>query len=459
MKIMHIDVLVAEIGSTTTLVNAFSGIHEGKPRFLGQGCAPTSVLAGDVRVGLQGATDDLKRNMGRDELTYGEMLATSSAAGGLRMCVHGLVYDMTVRAAEAAALGAGAIIKLATAGRLTDYDIADLTAVDPNLILLAGGTDYGERETALFNAKKLAESGLRAPVIYAGNVQNQRAVEDIFHKAGIPCSITENVYPKLDKLNIEPARKIIHAVFEEHIVRAPGMEHIRDMVTGSIIPTPGAVMEASQLLYDDIGDLVALDIGGATTDVHSVTGGSDEIATLLTSPEPFAKRTVEGDLGLYINAKNVVDMIGLDHLKNELKLDVAAVLADYKPIPETAEQFILTERLCREAGIRALERHAGALRYLYTPSGRRTIAEGKDLTAVKTIVGTGGALTRLPHREALLRAIADCNSSGIMLYPKPGELRLLFDDEYIMASLGVLSKHYPEAALKLLRQSLALDVK
>ncbi|HWQ57861.1 MAG TPA: GlmL-related ornithine degradation protein [Clostridia bacterium] len=454
---MHIDILVAEIGSTTTLVNAFNGVHEGAPRFLGQGCAPTSVLAGDVRIGLQGAADDLKKKMGWNELTYGEMLATSSAAGGLRMCVHGLVYDMTVRAAQAAALGAGAIIKLATAGKLTDYDLADAVAVQPNLILLAGGTDYGERETALFNAKRLAESGLRAPVIYAGNVQNQRAVQDIFKRADVPCYLTENVYPKLDKLNIEPARKIIHAVFEEHIVKAPGMEHIRDMVTGSIIPTPGAVMEAAQLLYDDIGDLVAIDIGGATTDVHSVTGGSDEIAILLTSPEPFAKRTVEGDLGLYVNAKNVVDMIGEDALKNELKLDVKAVMTDYRPIPETEAQFMLTERLCREAGIRAVERHAGELRYIYTPSGRKTVAEGKDLTAVRTIVGTGGALTRLPHREQLLRAIADCNAAGMMLYPKPGEMRLLFDDDYIMASLGVLSKHYPEAALSLLRQSLAIE--
>ncbi len=454
---MHIDVLVAEIGSTTTLVNAFGGVREGEPRFLGQGCAPTSVLAGDVRVGLKEAVDDLAKKMGWGELTYREMLATSSAAGGLGMCVHGLVYDMTVRAAEAAALGAGAIIKLATAGKLSEYDLADIRAIGPNLILLAGGTDYGERETALFNAKALAESGIRAPVIYAGNVQNQRAVEDIFQKAGIPCSVTENVYPKLDRLNIEPARKIIHRVFEEHIIKAPGMEHIRDMVTGSIIPTPGAVMEAAQLLYEDIGDLVMLDIGGATTDVHSVSDGSAEIAGLLVNPEPFAKRTVEGDLGLYVNAQNVVDMIGPQTIARELSIDVAAAMADYKPIPETEDQFRLARRLCYEAGVRAVERHAGQLRYLYTPSGRKTIAEGKDLTAVRTIVGTGGALTRLPERQALLRAIADCNVNGMMLLPKPGELRLLFDNDYIMASLGVLAKHYPEAALVLLRKSLGIE--
>lgn len=451
---MNIDVLVAEIGSTTTLVNAFAGINTDKPRFIGQGQAPTSVLEGDVRIGLEGAVEDLKNRLGLDKIEYGEMLATSSAAGGLRMCVHGLVYDMTVKAAQAAALGAGAIVTMATAGKMSEYDIEDLVASRPNLILLAGGTDYGERETALYNAARIAETGLKAPVIYAGNVQNQRAVMDIFKKAGVSCTVTENVYPKLDKLNIEPARKIIHKVFEEHIIKAPGMEHIRDMVTGSIMPTPGAVMEAVQLIYNEIGDVVAVDIGGATTDVHSVTGGSEEIGILMTSPEPFAKRTVEGDLGLYVNAKNLIERIGESALQNELGMDMEAVMANYLPIPKTEGQFKLTERLCREAGLVALERHAGALRYIYTPSGRKTVAEGKDLTAVKTIIGTGGALTRLPHREQLLRALADCNATGMMLYPKPSKIRLLFDDDYIMASLGVMSKHYPEAALKLMKRSL-----
>ena len=451
---MNIDVLVAEIGSTTTLVNAFAGINTDEPRFIGQGQAPTSVLEGDVRIGLEGAVEDLKNRLGLDKIEYGEMLATSSAAGGLRMCVHGLVYDMTVKAAQAAALGAGAIVTMATAGKMSEYDIEDLVASRPNLILLAGGTDYGERETALYNAARIAETGLKAPVIYAGNVQNQRAVMDIFKKAGVSCTVTENIYPKLDKLNIEPARKIIHKVFEEHIIKAPGMEHIRDMVTGSIMPTPGAVMEAVQLIYNEIGDVVAVDIGGATTDVHSVTGGSEEIGILMTSPEPFAKRTVEGDLGLYVNAKNLIERIGESALQNELGIDMEAVMANYLPIPKTEGQFKLTERLCREAGLVALERHAGALRYIYTPSGRKTVAEGKDLTAVKTIIGTGGALTRLPHREQLLRALADCNATGMMLYPKPSKIRLLFDDDYIMASLGVMSKHYPEAALKLMKRSL-----
>ena len=200
------------------------------------------------------------------------------------MCVHGLVYDMTVKAAHAAALGAGAIVKLATAGKLHDYDIDEIRDIAPNLILIAGGTDYGERECALHNARLIAKSGINVPVIYAGNVQNQKIIAQIFREANVPCYIVENVYPKLDLLNIEPTRRKIHDVFEEHIIKAKGMEHVRDMVNGPIIPTPGAVMEAAKLLYEDIGDLVVIDIGGATTDVHSVSLGSEAIVLFKQRP-------------------------------------------------------------------------------------------------------------------------------------------------------------------------------
>ena len=451
---MHVNVLVAEIGSTTTIVNAFDDLGSASPRFVAQGKAPTTVLDGDVRIGLQAALDDLAKNHDEHSVTYDRMLASGSAAGGLRMTVHGLVRDMTVKAGEAAALGAGAIIVQTTAGRMNEFDLDDLAAARPNLILLAGGTDYGERETAVYNMRAIADRGMKTPVIYCGNIQNRTVIARIAEEAGISLSVADNVYPRLDELNVESVRKVIHAMFEKHIVNAPGMQHIREMVNGAILPTPGSVMLAAQLLYDAIGDLVAIDIGGATTDVHSVTEGSPEIVSMMTSPEPKAKRTVEGDLGLYINAHHLIDRIGIDALDRELSIDTESVMQNYLPIPETETQFRLTERLCLEAGLVALDRHAGKLRHLYTPQGRRTIAEGKDLSAVRWFVGTGGALTHLPHREQILRTIADCNKSRMQLLPSPGTAKLLFDHDYIMASVGVLSKEDPEAALKLLKESI-----
>ncbi len=456
---MKIDVLVAEIGSTTTVVNAFDRIDSGAPVFLGQGQAPTSVLEGDVRVGLQGAVEDLRRKLGAEEISYRSMLATSSAAGGLRMTVHGLVYDMTVKAAREAALGAGANLHLATAGILQEEDLEDIRDIHPNLILLAGGTDYGERETALENAKRIRSLDLDVPVIYAGNVQNQTRIRRIFADAKAECYITENVYPRLDELNIEPTRRIIHQVFEKHIIHAPGMSGVRDMVDGSIMPTPGAVMECAKLLYQEIGDVVVLDVGGATTDVHSVTEGSEEVSSIQIAPEPVAKRTVEGDLGVYVNARNLANQIGMEKLRKETGVDVEKVFSHYKPIPDTPEQFKLTEQLTWYAASMALERHCGRYRYTYGANGRTTHADGKDLTKVRYLVATGGALTRLPGRAAIMDRLRHINGHGQLLYPKPEQLRVLEDRMYFMASLGVLSSQYPEAALLLLRQDLGLDEK
>lgn len=452
---MKIDILVAEIGSTTTVVNAFDGIHTSCPKFIGQGQAPTSVQEGDVNIGLKGAIDDLKNNLKLDSLEYEELIATSSAAGGLRMTVHGLVYDMTVRAAKEAALGAGANIKYITAGKLRKSDLRKIQEISPNIILIAGGVDYGERETALHNSELIAGLNLDIPVIYAGNIENHEDIKEIFEGCKSELYIVENVYPKIDELNIEPTRKVIQSVFEKHIIHAPGMQKVREMVTGPIIPTPGAVMEASKLLYQDIGDLLTLDVGGATTDVHSVTEGSEEVSRMLISPEPFAKRTVEGDLGVYVNMHNIVEMVGKEELAESLNIsldELENLIKNHKPIPQTDLEKRFVEELTLHAVITAVKRHAGIFRYLYGPSGKKTVAEGKDLTQVKYIIGTGGALTRLPNRVKIMEQIALSNKGHELLPAK--EATILVDNYYIMASLGVLSKKYPLAALDLLKQSL-----
>ncbi|MCL2573281.1 MAG: glutamate mutase L [Defluviitaleaceae bacterium] len=436
---MQIDILVAEIGSTTTLVNAF-GNMDSSPTLLGSGSAPTTVY--DVNVGLSAAVDNLQFPTTPDI----PMLATSSAAGGLRMTIHGLVYDMTVKAGQEAALGAGANIHLATAGKLTQQDLLEISNVSPNLMLLAGGTDYGDRETVLYNAEMLCNSAITAPVIYCGNIQNQTAIRDMFAKANKRLYITENVYPRLDELNIEPVRGLIHRAFEEHITEAKGMAHIRDTVSGAIMPTPGAVMAAAQLLYEKLGDLMVVDVGGATTDIHSVTDGTEEIAALQISPEPRAKRTVEGDLGVYVNARSLADIVGLDKLSSEIGMDVLPIFDNYKPIPQSAEQLALTTRLAYHASRLAIMRHAGTLRYTYGLAGRKTHAMGKDLTAIRHIIATGGALTRLPQRQEILVSLTTLNASGAMLYPKPNKMAVLEDVRYIMASIGVLAQDYPEAA-------------
>ena len=454
---MKLDVLIAEIGSTTTVVNGFC-LGECIC-YVGSGQAPTTVEEGDVNIGLSNAIEALKNTLGIDELTYNKLMATSSAAGGLKMTVHGLVYDMTVKAAKEAALGAGANIHMVTAGRLQRTDLAKIKEIKPNIMLLAGGVDYGERDTAIFNAEKIAELNLGIPIIYAGNVQNQDEIRLIFKDCTSRLYIVENVYPRIDQLNVEPTRKVIQDVFEEHITYAPGMSRVRDMVSGNIMPTPAGVMEATKLVAQILGDVVTIDIGGATTDIHSVTEGSEEIARIMMAPEPIAKRTVEGDLGVYVNAQNILKLISKSNLAKEMDIDekeIDELIEDCGPIPKTEIEKRFVEALTLIACQTAMDRHAGTLIDLYSTSGMKKMAQGKDLSAVRYIIGTGGALTRLPRRLEILRDIVS-NANGMKLLPA-SDVKILIDTRYIMASLGVLSKTHKQAAVQLLKQTLNLKV-
>ena len=441
----RVDVLVAEIGSTTTVVSAFDGLADwprSQPRLLGQGVAATSVLQGDVGIGVEAARAELEAAFG--PLAPGVTLATSSAAGGLRMTVHGLTQKMTAMAAREAALGAGGVVEYQTAGRLRDADLRRIDEADPNLILLAGGVEGGDTETVLYNASRLIELEARPIVVYGGNSAVADEACDTLVRAGFRVRATRNVYPSVDELDIVPARAVIHDAFEEHIIHAPGMERIGEFVTGHILPTPGAVLIAAELLAEVEGDLVVIDVGGATTDVHSVTDGSPELAAIAIEPEPHSKRTVEGDLGTFVSARHVAALISEAERPDSLP----------PAVPFTPAEIESAALLARAAAVTAMTRHAGHLAHLYTPKGRQTVARGRDLTACRTVVGTGGALVRLPGGESALSATL--GGAGECLLP-PADARVALDRDYVFACCGALSQHFESGAVvALMRASVGL---
>ncbi len=427
------DILTIEVGSTITKANAFRLLAEGRFEPFAQGFATTTVSEGDVAVGVENALKDLEARSGI-KLNDPEIHLNSSAAGGLRMTVHGLTYNMTARAAREAALGAGAIIKKVTAGELEKSDLAEIGQIHPNIILLAGGVDFGEKRIVLQNAEKLAAMSLGTPVIYAGNSALRAQVQEIFSKCSSQVLLADNVFPDVDVLNIEPVRYLIYEVFNQHIVHAPGMARLSELTQAQILPTPGAVLRAAELFEEALGDVLVIDVGGATTDVHSVTEGSKEWLIRLVDPEPHTKRTVEGDLGVFVNAANIIALCkdndwGGDRMEN------------LRAMPANEQEISLTHYLAERAVETAIRRHAGVITDLYTPSGKRQIVKGKDLTAVKWVVGTGGALTRIPGGKQILQSI--CKGAGKYLLPSP-DAEILIDRDYRFSALGTLASTYPD---------------
>ncbi len=428
-----IEVLTIEVGSTITKVNGFNLRSDVGFEHVAQGFAPTSVAQGDVGVGVEQAIADLEARLG-GSIGKPETFVNSSAAGGLRMVVHGLTYSMTARAAREAALGAGGIVKMITAGPLGDFDLQEIRSIHPNIILLAGGVDFGEKHIVLNNAEKIASLRLPIPVLYAGNAAIRKQIRQIFEDAGIETLVAANVFPDVDVLNIEPLRRLIHEVFSRHIIHAPGMARFGDLTRWGILPTPGAVLCGAELFAEELGDCLVFDVGGATTDIHSVTEGSLEWSPRLTEPEPKAKRTVEGDLGVYVNARNIVELVG--------EPEWEARLVDLQAMPSTEQQKEVTRWLCTKAVETGIRRHAGVVTDLYTPTGKKLIVKGKDLSAVKWVVGTGGALTRVEGGEAILRSV--CTGPGKYLFPSP-DAAILMDRDYRFSALGTLAQAYPDA--------------
>jgi uncharacterized protein (TIGR01319 family) len=448
---VNVDLVVVEVGSTLTKVRAFDRLGTAEVRFVGAGIALTTALTpdgapDDAMNGVEIAVADLAAAVG-EEVAWGRAMGTSSAAGGLRMTVHGLVESMTVRAAREAALGAGAIVKLVTAGALRQADLDAIAAVDPNIVLLAGGVDFGERETVVENAQALAATDLVAPVVFCGNVAARAEVEAIFARAGKRLAVTDNVYPRVDQLVVEPVREVIQQVFEEHITEAPGMERVRLIVDGPVMPTPGAVLLATEMLRGLVGDVMVVDVGGATTDVHSVTEGSPELRARALEPEPLAKRTVEGDLGVWMNAQPLLDAeetAGAERAAEGRGADVLVAL------PQTEAERTVAARLAARAVLTAVDRHAGRMIATFGPSGREERPLGRDLSAVGLIVGTGGALTRLPGG---LEAVKEVRGRG-RLHP-PSDADALLDTEYLMSSVGVIARTSPDDASRLLARHVA----
>jgi uncharacterized protein (TIGR01319 family) len=469
-------ILLIDFGSTNTkvtavqvpAVTALSGTPEkaaGKKavgNILGTAATFTTV-ATDIGEGLALGLELLQQQTG--PLHIVERFACSSAAGGLRMVTCGLVPSLTAEAARLASLGAGAKVTRVFSYELTEEDVAEIGALNPDILLLTGGVDGGNRDCIIHNAKMLASLPPAFPVLIAGNRNAAAECEKIL--AGRELIRCPNVMPKLGELNIEPVQKEIRELFLRRIIQAKGLSREQELISGILMPTPSAVKRALELLAKGtaqepgLGELVAVDLGGATTDVYSVARGlpQKEDVILKGLVEPESKRTVEGDIGMRYSAVGVLEALGAERLAALSGLDPAALESRVsylnthpEVLPLTAEERALDFALAAGAIETAVCRHAGTIEQVYTPTGPAFLQTGKDLTTVSRFILTGGALI---HNE---RA-ADLAAFGFFNKAAPGSLRphgpeVLIDCSYILAAMGLLAESHPDAALSIMKASL-----
>lgn len=454
------NVLLVDFGSTYTKLTAVDVEAE---RILGTAAAFTTVDT-DVNDGLLTGLARLEEKIGKRE--YDACYACSSAAGGLRMVTSGLVPELTGEAAKLASLGAGAKVVGIYAFQLTDDDLTEIREKAPDILLLVGGTDGGNTECILHNARMIASLEPTFPIIVAGNRTAARECERIL--SGFEVYVCPNVMPKFGTLQIEPTQKKIREIFLERIIQAKGLSRAAELLSDIMMPTPSAVLAAMELLAKGagdelgIGDLIAVDVGGATTDIYSIADGMPEHMNTVYKglPEPYAKRTVEGDIGMRYSIHGIIDAAGVGKIAALSGLSEERVLAlveeltkDKERVPNgDCELEALDFALASAAIEEAVTRHAGTIYETYTMMGQTFVQEGKNLTRVKKIVVTGGSLIHTRRTAEIASSALYSPSRPDSLRPKEAEV--LVDRKYILAAMGLLSSRYPEVALRIMKKEL-----
>jgi uncharacterized protein (TIGR01319 family) len=451
-------VSLVDFGSTFTKVTL---VAQATGRLVARAESPTTIRS-DVMEGYRHALE-LACDRGTARIRVRHTLAASSAGGGLRMAAAGLVADLTAAAAEQAALNAGAKVELVLSGDLDRTSRDELERLRPEILLFSGGIDGGQRARVLANAELLAAADAVENVVVACNGEIARPVADLFRRGGRRVRVVENVMPAISTLNIEPARQAVHDTFIEHVIHGKGLSRSEGFDSAVVMPTPEAVLAATRILATQAGTpeaagIVVVDVGGATTDVHSALPRRElppEEQPLL--PLPPVMRTVQGDLGVRFSSPATLGVdrewleqgLSQDGVDTE-RLDERCALRHDDPsyVPTTHEEALLDERLAVSCLTHALRRHCGRLA---VRSGGRSVSQrvidGPDLREVRLVLGTGGVLNQREAGIGLL-ATAVGRRDERSLTPRSPELAL--DRSYVLAAAGLLGTKDPRGALSLM---------
>lgn len=450
-----------DFGSTFTKAVAFD---LDKEELVSRVQVPSTVDS-DISVGLREAFDKLSETVTIDEADIRRAVACSSAAGGLRMICIGLVPEYTTEAGRLAALGAGAKIVGTFSYEMAKDEMEEIAALTPDIVLLTGGTDGGNKKTIIHNARMLAAADNSVKnIIVAGNKSARSEIEEIFNGSHKNVIFTKNVMPEFGRLNLEPVNEKIRDLFISRITDAKGISQVREMIGNVVMPTPSAVLEAAKLIADGaqsemgLGELLLVDVGGATTDVYSIAKGAPtkEGASVAGLPEPYAKRTVEGDLGLFHNLDSLSCIAERENALydaektafEEKVLELRSVLS----VPEGADQTECQLTLSHLAVKTAVDRHVGTVELVVTHNGEFWVQRGKDLTQVKNVIGAGGpvAFSSDPHR-VLSGAVFRQEAPHVL---KPKAPRFYLDQKYILFAVGLLAQSDPVKALRIVKKYL-----
>lgn len=422
------SILTLDIGTIHTRALLFDVVDD-QYRFLGSSMAPSTYGAPfyDISEGVYQALHRLEESTGRvllsesiliqpsqaDGSGVDELVITYTAGPSLKMAVLGLLEEVSLESARRLASSAQTILVEAIGlndSRKMDQQIDALLQAQPDLILIAGGTEQGatrsvEKITELVAAVMQLTPIDRMPdVIFAGNQAMQKHVTEALSKFN-EVQVAPNIRPSVDQEVLAPAQDLmVKTITDIRNRQLGGLQSYGSIA--SVMPVPssyatGRLVRFLSQVNTPGKDVLTIDLGASNTTVASGRDGQLDLSV-------YAVGMGAGlSLALQLSSLNAItrwlpmavpDDVVRDYLRQKTLFPGA--------IPATVETLAIEQAMARQILYLAMRTH----RARYQTS----------LTSFDPVLAAGATLTDAPPGEALLMlldSLQPTETSTFMLDP------------------------------------------
>ncbi len=442
------SLLSVDVGSVNTRAVLFDMV-EGRYRFLAGGSAPTTAGAPmfDSSEGVRYALDSLQRISGRALVTGDEQLIIPSAEDGsgadglaptlsagepLKVVAVGLLEKVSLTSVLNLVSSTYArVVETISLNdrRGTETQIDTILRTQPDVVIIAGGTDGGASRSllklinSLGMALELLPQMNRPAVLFAGNQELAENVSAYIQQL-TQVHIAPNIRPSLETESLGPAEITLVDVFRQHHARRVlGINELNVWSGGHLLPTAAAMGRVARFyskILDPSKGVLAVDIGASSTVVAAAFAGDLRL------------RVFPG-LGMGEGLSGVLAQSKLEEVTRWLPLDIPdGYVLDYiynktlhpASLPATREDMAIEQALAREVMRKAVER----AQLSFPKNANRVHPE--TLPAFEPIIVGGGVLTNAPSlSQSLLMVLDALEPSGLT--------QILLDKNNLAPALGV----------------------
>lgn len=446
------SVLAIDVGAASTRA-VLLDVVEGEYRLVAASSSPSTAEAPfkDIGVGVRAALTNLQALTGRTVLDASGRLITPSQMDGtgvdsvvstlsagptLKTAVIGLLSDVSVESARRLAETCYTRVVDTTDiadPRAMDVQIDNLMRLQPDVVIVGGGTDGG----ASRSVQKMIESvGLssfllaperRPAVLFAGNQELHAQVKDLLSNVAGTLHFSPNVRPSLDTEDLGPAsRELARLYLDIRKRQLRGIEQLDVWSAGTTLPTAYAAGRMIRFLTAVSGDARAGALGinlGSSAAV--IAAGFKTGTTLKVFPQ----------FGLGENLVSLLQYTSLDDILRWSSIALApALLRDFlyqkalhpAGISVTAEEQQLTQAVARQALFLALQKARRDF-------PQRSNGSSGLLPVFGPIIAGGSALDEFPNPAHTLLLLLDS-------VQPVGITNIIVDRNNLLALLGAAAE-------------------